>query len=646
MENDKICPIVGTVNDSGQVEDIIVVGLSDRMTESNNKDGDNVRSELQGDKSDLSMSNPKVEDASLQAMKEATLQLLDQVSSDIHVTADVSVGQEVSTQILSKESDNSAERNDNLPSGCSSHISDDANAQKSHKSENVDSATDSVHIVNVESSLNSESQQIDSYSTESGQKYTPPSLDPGQNFSTQYQYVAVPLKSDPFTVRESDCEEPVAKKQKIAISDIDDCRKNSCSDDITSVTETPECSMSAKRLARSLNCYKFEVVFEAIYSLISCVFRFSDSPRQVTGAWKSFDDIYQKNYLRGCKWAPDGTCLLTNSNDNLLKIFNLPEELYYDGGEYKVIPEMKPVVEMKEADTIYDFCWFPLMSSSQPDTACLCVTSKDTPVHLYDAFTGELRCSYRAYNHVDEVVAAHCINFNLDGSKLFCGFNKIIRVFDVTRPGRDFINRPTFAKEGQRGIISCIDHSPTEPGLYAAGSYSRSIALYNEPDGSMICMYEGQQGGVTQVKFSPDGTKLYSGGRRDNEIICWDMRNPGHILFTLQRYVSTNQRIYFDITSDGRYVVSGSNDGIVRIWDTTIPPIQHHIHLDPSIQPCMTFQAHKDTVNSVSLHPSLPVIATGSGERHFKTVTDHDEESMEQIETLSDIDNSLRLWWT
>ena len=30
----------------------------------------------------------------------------------------------------------------------------------------------------------------------------------------------------------------------------------------------------------------------------------------------------------------------------------------------------------------------------------LAVTSKDTPIHLYDAFTGELRCSYRAYNHV------------------------------------------------------------------------------------------------------------------------------------------------------------------------------------------------------------------------------------------------------
>ena len=34
----------------------------------------------------------------------------------------------------------------------------------------------------------------------------------------------------------------------------------------------------------------------------------------------------------------------------------------------------------------------------------------------------------------------------------------------------------------------------------------------NSPD--MVCMFQGQQGGVTHILFSPDGTKLYSGGRK------------------------------------------------------------------------------------------------------------------------------------
>ncbi len=34
---------------------------------------------------------------------------------------------------------------------------------------------------------------------------------------------------------------------------------------------------------------------------------------------------------------------------------------------------------------------------------------------------------------------------------------------------------------------------------------------------------------------------------QDPEILCWDLRNPGSILFTVKRDVQTNQRIYFDL---------------------------------------------------------------------------------------------------
>ena len=41
-----------------------------------------------------------------------------------------------------------------------------------------------------------------------------------------------------------------------------------------------------------------------------------------------------------------------------------------------------------------------------------------------------------------------------------------------------------------------------------------AVAVYSEPDGSMLCMFQGQLGGVTHLMFSPDGTRLYSGGRK------------------------------------------------------------------------------------------------------------------------------------
>lgn len=42
------------------------------------------------------------------------------------------------------------------------------------------------------------------------------------------------------------------------------------------------------------------------------------------------------------------------------------------------------------------------------------------------------------------------------------------------------------------------------------------VGLYYEPQGEAVFVFEGQQGGVTHFAFSPDGTKLFSGGRKVN----------------------------------------------------------------------------------------------------------------------------------
>lgn len=45
------------------------------------------------------------------------------------------------------------------------------------------------------------------------------------------------------------------------------------------------------------------------------------------------------------------------------------------------------------------------------------------------------------------------------------------------------------------------------------------VGLYSEPEGVALCVLEGHRGGVTHLKFSPDGMVLYSGGRKDPEIL-------------------------------------------------------------------------------------------------------------------------------
>ena len=76
------------------------------------------------------------------------------------------------------------------------------------------------------------------------------------------------------------------------------------------------------------------------------------------------------------------------------------------------------------------------------------------PIHLWDACTGSLRCVYRAYDAADEITAAYSVAMDRQGQRIWAGYNKAIRVFDLSRPGKDCQTITTFQKgqDGQPGM--------------------------------------------------------------------------------------------------------------------------------------------------------------------------------------------------
>lgn len=88
-------------------------------------------------------------------------------------------------------------------------------------------------------------------------------------------------------------------------------------------------------------------------------------------------------------------------------------------------------------------CFVPLHCFTSDLFHSLASSSRDNPVHVWDAFYGEVRGSFRPYNHLDELTAAHSLCFSPDGTRLYCGFDKTVRVFYTDRPGRDCEQRPT-----------------------------------------------------------------------------------------------------------------------------------------------------------------------------------------------------------
>nr|XP_053652277.1 telomerase Cajal body protein 1-like [Cherax quadricarinatus]XP_053652278.1 telomerase Cajal body protein 1-like [Cherax quadricarinatus]XP_053652279.1 telomerase Cajal body protein 1-like [Cherax quadricarinatus] len=366
----------------------------------------------------------------------------------------------------------------------------------------------------------------------------------------------------------------------------------------------------------------------------------------------------KSNFTKGCKWAPDGSCLLVGSDDRKLRLLNLPtpivqgefqSESWFMGESEKYA---RAAITVQENELIYDYAWFPLMQSSDPRTCCFAVTCRDHPVHLWDAWDGQLICSYHSYDHLDQLVGAYSIGFNQEGSHLLCGFKKCIRVFHTSRPGRYF---ETIDSKGQPGIISCMAFNPQLPCVFAAGSYLGTLGLYNLQSNNLFCRMEGCLGGVTHVQFSSDGTKLFSGTRKNNEILCWDIRNLGTILCGYKREVSTNQRIYFDLEPQlNRFLISGDTKGQVLKWDLSHNNEGTSAKEDiPLLMPSSSFTAHKDCTNGVSIHPYCPIVATSSGQRHFPepisecdSDSSYEDDAMKPLFTRQKIKEcSVKLWW-
>ncbi|XP_065829238.1 telomerase Cajal body protein 1-like [Oscarella lobularis] len=372
-------------------------------------------------------------------------------------------------------------------------------------------------------------------------------------------------------------------------------------------------------------------------ALPATIWNWNDKPRMVV---QQADEFKNDNFLKGCKWSPDGLCLMTCSNDSRIRLFNLPYQLHpsytKEDSKNETTASLDCVLQMREPEGIYDYNWYPSMNSSCPETCCLICTSKDQPIHLWDAYNGSLRASYCAFNHLDEVISAYSLGFTPDANRVYAGYRGEIRIFDVARPGRASKHQNT--KGVQRGIISCFGFPTDFRDLYAAGSYDRSIGLYSDSDGSHICSLLGHSGGVTHLLFSNDGNRLYSGGRKDNELLCWDIRQPGEVLFRTERAVETNQRIYFDLDRGGDWLVSGQQCGKVRVWKVGS---DEDFKADQVALPYFEFDSHLSAVNGVSLHPYLPLLATASGQRVFKDFGDSDSENDGEFTSP---DNSLKIW--
>lgn len=323
-------------------------------------------------------------------------------------------------------------------------------------------------------------------------------------------------------------------------------------------------------------------------------------------------------FAKSVVWSPDGSQLLSTTEDNRLLVHQvngalLEECRYYSASAAAASlrrPEMlkSPEVVLLQGlnvnagSPVYGSQWYPGMNALCPETCCFLTTCKDRPIQLWSALTGQVQCSYVAKNHLDELDACTALSFNLQGSRIYAATKSAIRIFDVESPGATSSSQ----RRSKGGMVSALAFNPDYSGAYAVGTYARAITICVEGDEPPALELQALDFDVTCVRWSPDGVCLWAGGRHCDDVVCWDLRHTRGELGRVQRRLSSNQRMAFDLDAWGAHLVTGTQDGRVLVYDTTT------FALVATHAPVAS-----DCTNGVSMHPFSALLAVSSGQRHF-----------------------------
>ena len=204
----------------------------------------------------------------------------------------------------------------------------------------------------------------------------------------------------------------------------------------------------------------------------------------------------------GVQFSPDGLCVLTCVRDEF-RLYNthtaIAPEANLEGDPPQpqqqqassVASSWSAALRCKGGDVVQSYDWYPHMTSNDAGTCCFLGTSREQPIHLYDAYyAGVIRATYAPYNpERDEPMSPLLAKFDATGSKLLCGgfkSDRFLHMFDTARPGRDSLGCYKLGKtrrshDGQKGLVSSLCWAKnTNSNIFAVGTYSPgSIYMYD-----------------------------------------------------------------------------------------------------------------------------------------------------------------------
>ena len=169
--------------------------------------------------------------------------------------------------------------------------------------------------------------------------------------------------------------------------------------------------------------------------------------------------------------------------------------------------------------------------------------------------------------------------------------------------------------EGHSDLVDSVAYSPDRTKIVSGGSKKipgkyfwsedksvGEIKIWNANTGQCLKTLEGHSDVVRSVAYSPDGTKIISGSL-DKTIKIWDA-NTGECLKTLEGHSGEVKSVAY--SPDGTKIISSSSDYTIKIWDANTGE-------------CLkTLEGHSERVNSVAFNLDGTKIISGSVDQTIK----------------------------